>query len=173
MNNGTKTGFQKKSKKKIVIAIISVVALAGVIVLMNSILNGNRADRIYENFKGLSLSGMTEDDDGFANAYYSGTLNSFMTYWKTVERRTLVFNDNGTVTRCWEFEHTALAHPKSISEPRSTKDHGEDTVPYSVRVSFGGTVFLRIGSSSTEYEVYVDGNDVPRAIYDYLGMTMD
>lgn len=163
---------QQRNKKIAIISSISTVLLL-VIVIFSCITSANnkKAAEIYNNFLGQSFSGSIEDDDGFSRAYSNGNLNQYMTYWKTTEKNTLRFNDDGTVYYTSLYDMTVLAYPKSISEPDGYHNEYDGTYSsFSVSVALDGTVYVKIGYHTCE--VYVDSNNVPQSIYDYDGMTL-
>lgn len=164
---------KRQQKKKIaIISIVGIVVLL-VILILSAITSSNnkKAEEIYNNFLGQSFSGSIEDDDGFSRAYSNGNLNQYMTYWKTTDKQTLKFNNDGTVYYTSLYDRTVLAYPKSISEPDGYHNEYDGTYgSFSVSVSLDGTVYVKIGYHTCE--VSVDSNNVPQLIYDYDGMTL-
>ena len=164
---------RKLKKKKIAImsAVLGVMLLTLLILSSTAAANKKKAAEIYDNFLGLSFSGSTEDDDGFSEAYYKGQLSQYTTYWNTTEENTLTFNEDGSVDYLSTYDMTVLAYPKSIAKPDGYHNEYEGTYnSFSVSVSFNGTAYLKIGIDT--YELLVDSDNIPKAIYDYDGMTL-
>ena len=166
----------KKQKRNNTIAIITIIStiLISVLVVLTCMISANnkKATEIYNNFLGKSFSGSTKDDDGFAWAYLHGNLDQYRTYWETVEKKTLKFNDDGTVYFTSLTDMKVLAYPRVISEPRGIHNEYDGTLSsFSVSVTLNGTVYVKMGYHKCK--VYVDSNNVPQAIYNYDGMTLN
>lgn len=162
---------QRKKKIKIGVTIGVLIGLIIVIFASINASNKKRAAEIYNNFLGQSFTGSTEDDSGFYDAYTSGALNPYMTYWRNTEENILEFNEDGTVYYKSITEMTALAYPRGTSEPEGMYNEYDGTYDsFSVSVSLGGTVYVKVGYHILE--VSVDSGNVPQSIYDYKGMNL-
>lgn len=164
---------KKQRKKKIAIISIICTTVLSVILILSAIKSSNnkKAEEIYNNFLGQSFSGSIEDDDGFSRAYSNGKLNPYLTYWKTTKKRTLKFNNDGTVYYTSLYDMTVLAYPESSYAPDGYHSEYDGTYDsFSVSVSLDGTVYLKIGYQT--YEVSVNSNNVPQSIYGYHEMTL-
>lgn len=165
---------EKAAAKKRKLLLILGTCAAVIILILSAITlhNQKRASEIYQNFLGQTFSGSEEDDNGFYSAYKNGTLNPYMTYYLNTEERTLTFHPNGTVSYTYSYDMDVLAYPKGNSKPKETHNEYDGTYDsFKVSVSLNGTVYVKIGSS--KYQVRVDSNNVPGAIYDYHGIRLD
>ncbi len=170
---------KEKAKKKKRIGII-VATTIGVIVTITLIIlayitneNEKRAMEIQNNFIGQEFYGSKEDDDGFAHDYFNNNLAYYLTYWKSVEKHELKFNEDGSVYYKNVYDKTVLAHPKNSPKPDPYHyEYDGELTSFSVFISLNGTIYLTAGGDS--YIVSVDENNVPKSIYseyDHLTLT--
>ncbi len=163
------------SRRKILLCIsICVIAIVGVAVLWTGLkisANNKLSDEIYQNFLGKTFDGEMRDDDGYAYASNNNSINEHTVYWLTIEEKSLVFKDDGSVYYATVNDMTVIAYPSSISEPDGNhNEYGGTYSDFKIRVTFDGEIYLDLGTSS--YEVVVDDNNVPIKILDYDGMTL-
>ena len=154
--------------KIIIIGVVCCVIIATIIGILVSKINANKkvADEIYNNFLGKTFDGKFEDDDGFVYAYNHNSLNEYTTYWKTTNKYSLTFNEDGTVYYESTSDMTVLAYPKIISKPEGYHGEYDNTYSsFSIEVTLSGDVYIELDGS--KYKVNVEDNNIPISIDSY------
>lgn len=162
----------KRKKIRILLGISLLIIVLVAVIITKSSANAKKADEVYANFLGKTFEGEFYDDDGFGAAYRNGTLNEYSIYWLDTDERKVTFNEDGSVYYYCCSDLSVLAYPKNISEPEGVHNEYDGTYSsFSVNVTFGGKVYVRLGGTS--YEVRVDENNIPQKILNYHDITLE